>query len=74
MLQQLWAYAGEVVWLPTEDGWVQGQPEPDVIEGEWRAQSPCLEREHHDMMRLDGDWMVCVDCGRTSDENARAGT
>jgi hypothetical protein len=51
-----------------EDGaeWVEADPQPEM-DGPWIAGTICAEREHDNLIVLDSDWVVCVDCGKVED-------
>ncbi|HEX3900393.1 MAG TPA: hypothetical protein VHW74_14595 [Mycobacteriales bacterium] len=60
-----WSYAGERVWVPSGDTWVEADPQPELDEGEL-AGSICSVRGHPDLMQLASGWEICLDCAEVT--------
>jgi hypothetical protein len=56
-----WAQAGERVWVPVGDTWVEADPQPDLVDGEL-AGTICAERGYPELMGLEMGWSICMDC------------
>jgi hypothetical protein len=58
-----WALAGERVWIPSGDTWVEAEPQPELVNGEL-AGTVCGQRGYPELMGLETDWSMCVDCAQ----------
>lgn len=59
------AIAGERVWVPDGETWVEADPQPGIRNGQL-ADGTCARRQHHNMMGLASGWTVCLDCDQVS--------
>jgi hypothetical protein len=60
-----WSYAGERVWIPAGDTWIEADPQPELVNGELFG-TVCAERGHPDLMSLESNWSICLDCAEVS--------
>jgi hypothetical protein len=61
-----WIYVGERVLVEDGAEWIETDPQPEM-DGPWIAGTICAEREHDNLIGLESDWVVCVDCGMVED-------
>ena len=55
------AIAGERVWVPQGDTWVEAEPQPELSSGQL-TDTVCSRRGHHNIMGIVSGWNVCLDC------------
>lgn len=55
------AIAGERVWVPQGDTWVEAEPQPELSSGQL-TDTACSRRGHHNIMGIVSGWNVCLDC------------
>ena len=56
-----WALAGERVWVPVGDTWVEADPQPELVNEELVG-TLCAERGYPELMQLEMGWSICIDC------------
>lgn len=60
------AVAGERVWVPQADTWVEADPQPELSTFGQLTGTVCSARGHHNLMDIASGWRVCLDCDQVT--------